>query len=76
MAPGVPVLAVDIPSGVAGDTGAAAGSVLAATATVTFVAYKPGLVQGDGARLAGAVRVVDIGLPSPGTASTWSRTPT
>ncbi len=66
VAPGVPVLAVDIPSGVAGDTGAAAGSVLAATATVTFVAYKPGLVQGDGRRLAGAVRVVDIGLPVAG----------
>ncbi len=66
VAPGVPVLAVDIPSGVAGDTGAAAGSVLAATATVTFVAAKPGLLQGDGPRLAGDVRVVDIGLPIGG----------
>ena len=63
---GVPVLAVDIPSGVAGDTGAAGGSVLTATATVTFAARKPGLVQGDGARLAGAVRVADIGLPVGG----------
>lgn len=64
VAPGIPVLAVDIPSGVAGDTGEASGTVLAATATVTFVARKPGLVQGDGARLAGEVRVVDIGLPT------------
>jgi NAD(P)H-hydrate epimerase len=64
--PGVPVLAVDIPSGVAGDSGAAAGSVLPATATVTFVAAKPGLLQGDGVRLAGDVRVVDIGLPVGG----------
>ena len=66
LAPGVPVLAVDIPSGVAGDTGAACGTVLAAAATVTFAARKPGLVQGDGARLAGAVRVADIGLPVGG----------
>ena len=61
--PGIPVLAVDIPSGVAGDTGGASGRVLAAVRTVTFVAPKPGLLQGDGARLAGAVEVVDIGLP-------------
>ncbi len=63
-----PVLAVDIPSGVDGDTGVAEGSPLAATRTVTFVALKPGLVQGDGERLAGAVSVVDIGLPT-GSAS-------
>jgi len=63
VAPGIPVLAVDIPSGVAGDTGAAPGRVLAADRTVTFVAAKPGLLQGDGVRLAGVLHVVDIGLP-------------
>ena len=31
---------------------------------MTFVALKPGLVQGEGAELAGEVRVADIGLPS------------
>lgn len=61
--PGVPVLAVDIPSGVAGDTGEVSGRALAAVRTVTFVAPKPGLLQGDGVRLAGDVQVVDIGLP-------------
>ncbi len=61
---GVPVLAVDIPSGVDGDTGVAAGSPLPATATVTFAAEKPGLLQGDGPGLAGPVRVADIGLPT------------
>jgi ADP-dependent NAD(P)H-hydrate dehydratase / NAD(P)H-hydrate epimerase len=66
--PGTPVLAVDIPSGVAGDTGSAAGVPLAARRTVTFVALKPGLVQGDGVELAGRVTVVDIGLP-PGEAA-------
>jgi NAD(P)H-hydrate epimerase len=62
LAPGTSVLAVDIPSGVVGDTGAASGSPWAATRTVTFVALKPGLVQGDGAELAGEVLVADIGL--------------
>ncbi len=71
VAPGVPVLAVDIPSGVSGDTGAAAGTPLAAVATITFVAAKPGLLMGDGARLAGQVRVVDIGLPPGESAIGW-----
>jgi NAD(P)H-hydrate epimerase len=62
VAPGVPVLAVDIPSGVDGRTGAAAERVLAATATVTFAALKPGLVLHPGAELAGPVEVADIGL--------------
>ncbi|HEY3942986.1 MAG TPA: NAD(P)H-hydrate dehydratase [Acidimicrobiales bacterium] len=62
LAPGVPVLAVDIPSGVAGDTGAVSGRPLGATVTVTFAALKPGLIQGEGAELAGRVEVVDIGV--------------
>jgi hydroxyethylthiazole kinase-like uncharacterized protein yjeF len=66
--PGTPVLAVDIPSGVEGDSGRAAGSPLAAERTITFVALKPGLLQGDGARLAGRVAVADIGIP-PGTSA-------
>jgi ADP-dependent NAD(P)H-hydrate dehydratase / NAD(P)H-hydrate epimerase len=61
--PGTPVLAVDIPSGVEGDSGEASGAPWPASRTVTFVALKPGLVQGDGARLAGEVSVADIGLP-------------
>ncbi|MGD0311071.1 MAG: NAD(P)H-hydrate dehydratase [Acidimicrobiales bacterium] len=64
LVPGTPVLAVDIPSGVEGDTGRASGTPWAATRTVTFVALKPGLLQGDGASLAGRVSVADIGLPT------------
>jgi NAD(P)H-hydrate epimerase len=60
--PGVPVLAVDIPSGVDGDTGEACGEPLRADLTVTFAALKTGLVQGDGRLLAGRVEVADIGL--------------
>jgi NAD(P)H-hydrate epimerase len=61
---GTPVLAVDIPSGVHGDTGAASGVPVSAWRTVTFVALKPGLLQGDGVLLAGSVTVADIGLPT------------
>jgi hydroxyethylthiazole kinase-like uncharacterized protein yjeF len=57
------VLAVDIPSGVLGDTGEAPGRVLPADRTVTFAALKPGLLQGEGIGLAGTVSVADIGLP-------------
>ncbi|HEX3461403.1 MAG TPA: NAD(P)H-hydrate epimerase, partial [Acidimicrobiales bacterium] len=45
---GTPVLAVDIPSGVLGDTGEASGHPLRADRSVTFAALKPGLLQGDG----------------------------
>jgi len=70
VAPGVPVLSVDIASGVDADTGAAPGSPFRATRTVTFAAYKPGLLQGAGAVFSGAVQVVDIGVPlaAPGAA--------
>ena len=60
--PGAKVLAVDIPSGVDGDTGAAPGHPMRADRTVTFAAWKPGLLQGDGPAYAGEVHVADIGL--------------
>lgn len=60
--PGVPVLAVDIPSAVDGDTGEAGGAPMRADVTVTFAALKPGLLQGDGPALSGSVQVADIGL--------------
>ncbi len=56
------ILAVDIPSGVDGLTGAASSGVMQADHTVTFVALKPGLLFEPGAGLAGSVEVVDIGL--------------
>jgi ADP-dependent NAD(P)H-hydrate dehydratase / NAD(P)H-hydrate epimerase len=62
---GARVLAVDIPSGVDGDTGAAPGRPMGATRTVTFAALKPGLLQGDGPALAGDVEVADIGIAIP-----------
>jgi len=57
------VLAVDLPSGLDADTGEVLGACARAAATVTFVAPKPGLVRGEGPRLAGRVRVAEIGIP-------------
>ncbi|MET8752586.1 NAD(P)H-hydrate dehydratase [Streptomyces sp. NPDC004667] len=59
---GALVVAVDLPSGVDADTGEVAGSAVAADVTVTFGAYKPGLLIDPGASRVGAVRLVDIGL--------------
>jgi hydroxyethylthiazole kinase-like uncharacterized protein yjeF len=63
-APGTPVLAVDIPSGLSGLTGevVAGGGALRARATVTFASLKPGLLLGAGPELAGEVELADIGL--------------
>jgi ADP-dependent NAD(P)H-hydrate dehydratase / NAD(P)H-hydrate epimerase len=57
-----PVLAVDIPSGVDGATGVAAGPVITADETVTFAALKSGLLFHPGRSIAGRVTVADIGL--------------
>ena len=59
----VPVVAVDIPSGVDGTSGAVAGDAVRADLTVTFGAAKTGTLLLPGAEYAGAVRVVDIGFP-------------
>lgn len=57
------VLAVDIPSGLDASTGVVGGSrVLRADRTVTFQAFKPGLLFGSGPQLSGRIDVVDIGL--------------
>jgi len=55
-------VAVDIPSGIDGRTGAADGPAVHAVATVTFAACKPGVLFEPGRAQAGDVRVVDIGI--------------
>ena len=57
------VVAVDIPSGVNGATGAVEGEAVRADLTVAFGAAKVGAVVLPGAELAGVVRVADIGFP-------------
>lgn len=59
------VLAVDLPSGLDTDTGAAGEQVLVADLTVTMTALKPGLLLGRGPEVAGQVELVDIGVPAP-----------
>lgn len=58
-----PVVAVDIPSGVDGATGAVDGAAVRADLTVTFGAPKPGLVLLPGATFAGMIEVEPIGFP-------------
>ena len=61
---GVPVVAIDIPSGIDGLTGDfdAAGGAVQADHTVTFAALKPGLLFSPGSDCAGDVVVADIGI--------------
>jgi len=60
---GIPVVAVDIPSGIDVQTGAADGPHVHATLTVTFGGLKPVHALGD----CGRVELVDIGLDLPST---------
>ncbi len=58
----LPVLAVDIPSGVDADSGRVCGVALPASATVTMQALKAGLLLYPGAELCGDICVADIGI--------------
>ena len=65
---GVPVLAVDIPSGVNASTGEVAGAAVRADVTVTMHGRKLGLAVAPGRFQAGEVVVADIGIESAETA--------
>ena len=60
---GLPVLALDIPSGLNADTGAVAGVAVAATLTITFIAAKRGLLTGRGAALTGELVLANLDVP-------------
>lgn len=60
---GIPVVAIDLPSGVSGATGQATGPHIEADLTVTFVRQKPGHLLYPGHELCGEVIVADIAVP-------------
>lgn len=60
-ASGVPILAIDIPSGLDSDTGVVHGIAVRATHTITFIAHKVGLHTGDGLDYRGALELDDLG---------------
>ncbi|WP_309242819.1 NAD(P)H-hydrate dehydratase [Lichenibacterium dinghuense] len=57
-----PVLAVDLPSGLSGESGAALGPAVRATETVTFFRLKPGHLLMPGRERCGPVTLADIGI--------------
>ncbi len=76
---GLPVVAVDVPSGVLGDSGENLGAA-PATCSVTFARKKPGHVLLPGRDLCGEIVVADIGIPDAVLESlsidTWENDPT
>jgi ADP-dependent NAD(P)H-hydrate dehydratase / NAD(P)H-hydrate epimerase len=64
-----PVFALDVPSGLDGDTGVPHGETVRADCTVTFVALKTGLFTGDGPEFAGTVSFDDLELAPPDAAT-------
>jgi len=59
----IPVISVDIPSGVNSDDGKVVGEAIKATTTVTFVLPKKGFFLQDGPRYIGEWKAVDISVP-------------
>ena len=80
-ASGVPILSIDVPSGLDSDTGVARGAAVRATRTITFIGHKVGLLTGDGLDCRGALELDDLGslgafvsrgtLLTPEVASAW-----
>jgi ADP-dependent NAD(P)H-hydrate dehydratase / NAD(P)H-hydrate epimerase len=62
-ASGIPVLAIDLPSGLDADTGLIHGVTISAMRTITFVALKTGLFLGDAWDCVGEISYAGLGIP-------------
>ena len=58
----LPVLALDVPSGLGSDNGLIHGAAIRATITVTFIGLKPGLLTNDGPEYCGEILVRELTL--------------
>ncbi len=61
---GMPILALDIPSGVCADTGRVLGCAVRADATVTFISMKRGLTTGAAPDLTGPIELATLSVPA------------
>jgi len=63
-ASGVPVLSIDIPTGVEADTGFVHNEAVGADLTITFVGHKKGMYTGDAANYRGRVKLFELDIPN------------
>ena len=71
---GVPVIAVDLPSGIDGESGEVRGAAVMASETVTFCRRKPGHLLLPGRLHAGKLRLADIGISDATVAAVGPKT--
>lgn len=60
----LPVLSIDIPSGLCSDTGRVLGCAVRADVTVSFIGLKQGLFTGDGPEHGGIICYADLAVPA------------